>query len=90
MSQRFFILQCLLLSWLWNAVSKECISIHGIFKRLCATYYIFRRASEMSAACSTHGKMRNTTFWSKNLKRRDRWEDLGINGRIMLDRILGK
>jgi hypothetical protein len=31
-----------------------------------------------------------THFWSENMKRRDRAEELGVDGKITLDRILGK
>jgi hypothetical protein len=32
----------------------------------------------------------NTKFWSGNLKERDHSEDLGIDGKIILEWILGK
>jgi hypothetical protein len=32
----------------------------------------------------------NTKFWLKSLKGRECFKDLGINGRIMLKRIIGK
>jgi hypothetical protein len=32
----------------------------------------------------------HTKSWSKNLKKRDHWEDLGVDGRITLRWILGK
>jgi hypothetical protein len=35
-------------------------------------------------------EMRNTVFWSKNLKGRDHLEDLGVDGKMILKRILGK
>jgi hypothetical protein len=31
-----------------------------------------------------------TKFWSENLKERDRLENIGVDGRIMLKRILNK
>jgi len=31
-----------------------------------------------------------THFWSENMKARESWEDLDLNGRIILERILGK
>jgi len=31
-----------------------------------------------------------TKFWSQNLKRRDYSEDLGVDGKTILSRILGK
>jgi hypothetical protein len=36
------------------------------------------------------GDMRNTNFWSQNLKGRDQFEDLGIDGRKTLKCILKK
>jgi hypothetical protein len=36
------------------------------------------------------GEVRNhTKFWSENLKRSDHMEELGIDGRIILEYILG-
>jgi len=32
----------------------------------------------------------HTKFWSENLKKRHHSEDLGVDGRIILERILGK
>jgi hypothetical protein len=32
----------------------------------------------------------HTIFWSENVKGRDHVEDLGVNGKIILERILGK
>jgi hypothetical protein len=29
-------------------------------------------------------------FWSENLKSRDQWEDLGVDGKIILDLTLGE
>jgi hypothetical protein len=34
--------------------------------------------------------MRNTKFWSANLKGRDHFEDLGMDGRIILEWMLGE
>jgi hypothetical protein len=36
------------------------------------------------------GEMRNTIFWLENLMGRDHSEDLGVERKIILDRILGK
>jgi len=36
------------------------------------------------------GEITNTVFWLENLKGRDHSEDLDIDGRIILERILGK
>jgi hypothetical protein len=40
----------------------------------------------MGGSCSTNGRgdMR-TKFWSENLKRREHLEDLGADGRIILE-----
>jgi hypothetical protein len=35
-------------------------------------------------------KRNDVTFWLKNLQRRDHSKDLNINGRIILEWILGK
>jgi hypothetical protein len=35
-------------------------------------------------------EMKNTKFWLENLKGRDRFEDLCIDGRIILEWILGQ
>jgi hypothetical protein len=35
-------------------------------------------------------EMRDKTFWSENLKGRDYLEELGVDGRKILERILGK
>jgi len=40
-------------------------------------------------ACSTHGEM-HTKFLSENLKERDNLGDISVDGRIILDLILGK
>jgi hypothetical protein len=48
------------------------------------------KENEMDEACGTHGNMGNTTFWSGNLRGRDHFEDLDVDGRIILERILGK
>jgi len=47
---------------------------------------------EMGEACSTHGSDVKylKKFWLENLKERDHAEDLGVDGRIILDWILGK
>jgi hypothetical protein len=37
-----------------------------------------------------HGRKIRIKFWSGNLKGRDHSEDLRVNGRIVLDWILGK
>jgi hypothetical protein len=39
-------------------------------------------------ACG-RGEM-HTTFWLKNLKGKDHSEDLGVGGKIILERIFGK
>jgi len=36
------------------------------------------------------GGMRNAKFWLVNLDRRDHVEDLGVDGRVLLEWILGK
>jgi hypothetical protein len=41
----------------------------------------------MSGACRTHGK---EEFWLENLEARDHLENLGVNGKIILEGILGK
>jgi hypothetical protein len=42
-------------------------------------------------ACSTYGRdEKYIIFWLENLKGRDTLEDLGIDGRITLERILGR
>jgi hypothetical protein len=44
----------------------------------------------MNKACDMHGRdEKYTTFWSVNLEGRDHLEDLGIDGKIILKRILG-
>jgi hypothetical protein len=46
---------------------------------------------EMSQACSTHGSNEMyTEFWSGNLKGRDHMEDLGVDGRIIIEWVLKK
>jgi hypothetical protein len=36
------------------------------------------------------GEIRNALFWSENLKGRDHSEDLGVDGRVIFEWILGK
>jgi hypothetical protein len=43
---------------------------------------------EMGEACSTYvvtGEMRNAELWLENLKKRDYSEDLGVDGRTILE-----
>jgi hypothetical protein len=46
----------------------------------------------MGGTCSTHerGKKKHIKFWLKNLKGRDHSDDLGVDGKILLEWILGK
>jgi len=45
----------------------------------------------MGGACSTYGEMRDAyKVWSKNPKGRDHSEYLGVDGKIILEWILGK
>jgi hypothetical protein len=45
----------------------------------------------MGGACSAYGGgERCTGFWWENLRERDRWGDLGVDGKIILRRIFGK
>jgi hypothetical protein len=45
----------------------------------------------MDGLCSTKGEMRNLhKVWSENLKERDHSEDLCVNGKIILQWMLGK
>jgi hypothetical protein len=45
----------------------------------------------MGAACSTHGiDEKCTKLWSEDLKGRDHSEDLGVDRKIILERILEK
>jgi hypothetical protein len=39
----------------------------------------------MGGACGTYGgeERSNTGLWWRNLKERDHWEDLGVNGRTV-------
>jgi hypothetical protein len=40
----------------------------------------------MGGACGTHGRDEvHTKFWSENLKGRDHLEDLGIDGKMILE-----
>jgi hypothetical protein len=41
-------------------------------------------------ACSTRGSVGNRKFWSENPKEREHAGDVGVEGRIMLEFILGK
>jgi hypothetical protein len=46
---------------------------------------------EKGGECSTHRRDEmHITFWSKNLKRIAHLEDLGVGGRLMLERLLKK
>jgi len=44
----------------------------------------------MGETCSTHGREKHTIFLLENLKGRDHLEDAGADGKIILERILGK
>jgi hypothetical protein len=46
----------------------------------------------MSGTCRTHGRgeIFYTIFWLENLKVRDHSEDLGVDGKVILECILGK
>jgi len=46
----------------------------------------------MGGACNTHERFEKwiKKFWSENLKGRNHSEDLGIDGKIILERILWK
>jgi hypothetical protein len=53
------------------------------------TRVIKSRRNEIGYACSTHGKdEKYRIFWLGNLKGRDHPEDLGVDGKIILDWIL--
>jgi hypothetical protein len=45
------------------------------------------KENEMGGACSTNGRDEKCVqkFWSENLKGRDHLEDLGVDGRIILE-----
>jgi hypothetical protein len=45
---------------------------------------------EMGGACSTHGKDMHTVLLFGNLKGRDHLEDVGIDGKVILEWILGE
>jgi hypothetical protein len=45
----------------------------------------------MGGACNTHGKREMLTlFWLENLKGRDQSEELDVDGKIILEWILGE
>jgi hypothetical protein len=45
----------------------------------------------MGGACSTNGRREiNARFWSETLNGRDYWEGLDVDGKIILEWILGK
>jgi hypothetical protein len=44
----------------------------------------------MGVTCSTYVRDEKYNFWLKNLKGRDYSEDLGVDGTIILEWILGK
>jgi hypothetical protein len=45
----------------------------------------------MNGANSTHGRQKmHTKFWLQKLKGRVNLEELGVDGRIILEQILGK
>jgi hypothetical protein len=46
----------------------------------------------MGGACSTDGRCEKLieSFWSENLKGKDHSEDINVEGRIILERILGE
>jgi hypothetical protein len=45
----------------------------------------------MGSACSMHGRNEmHVKFWSENLKERDHLEDIGTDGKMILECILGK
>jgi hypothetical protein len=53
---------------------------------------MYKNTVHSSVKCSQHGRMRNayTVFWLENLKGRDHLEDLGVDGKIILEWILRK
>jgi hypothetical protein len=49
------------------------------------------RGMRLTAHVARMGEIRNACqIWSENLKRRNHSEELGVDGRIILERILGK
>jgi hypothetical protein len=49
------------------------------------------RAKLIGLSCSTHGGDENVyKIWMENLKERDHLDDLGVDGKIILEWILGK
>jgi len=45
----------------------------------------------MGGTCNTHGRDEKcTVFWSERLEGRDHLEDVGVDGRLMLEWILEK
>jgi hypothetical protein len=45
----------------------------------------------MGGACSMHGRDEtHVIFWLENLQGRDHFRDLSVDGRIIVERVLGK
>jgi hypothetical protein len=73
----------------WQSLEKTNGELHNLYASPNIARMITSRRMRR-CACRMDWKEMHTVFWLENLKRRDHSEELGIDGRIILERIIQK